>query len=97
MCEELGVEPVEEEIPLDIEDFPELVQQCFVIYGLLADQWDSMAGQYLGKDYSIIFNLLDMYEIESEERLLVMGFLQQMDAIRAKIVSDKIKQRTPQK
>lgn len=97
MCEQLGTEPLEDEIPLDMEDFPELVQQCFILYGLLTDKWDSMAGQYLGKDYNIVFNLFDVYQVEPEERLLTLGFLQQMDSIRGKIISDKIKEKTSQK
>jgi len=97
MCEELNSEPVESEIPLEVDDFPELVQTSFVIYQYLTDIWDTMGGQYLGKDYSIIFNLFDVYQIEKSEQILVLEFLQRMDSIRSKIVSDKIKQKTPQK
>lgn len=97
MCEQLGSEPIESEIPLEIDDFPELVQQSFVLYSLLADQWDSMGGQYLGKDYSIVFDLFKLYSIEETEKLLVIGFLQQMDSARQKLISDKIKQKTSQK
>ena len=57
MCDMLGSEPIEEEIPLELDDFPELVQQAFVIYGMLSDIWEGMSGSYLGKDYSLLFDL----------------------------------------
>jgi hypothetical protein len=97
MCEQLGTEPIEEEIPLEIDDFPSLVQNCFIVYQYLTDNWDTMGGNYLGKDYSIVFSLFDVYDVEKSERLLALEFLQRMDSIRSKIVSDKIKQKTPQK
>lgn len=97
MCEQLGTEPLEEEIPIEIDDFPELVQESLIIYGLLADRWDSMAGQYLGKDFSIVFDLFNIYQVESSERLLCLSFIQHTDNVRSKIINDKIKAKTPQK
>ncbi len=97
MCEALQQEPIEEEIPVEVADFPDLVQQCFVIYGILADNWDSMGGGYMGKDYSIVFNLLQVYSIaEPEEILLCLDFLQHMDGVRQKLISEKIKAKSPQ-
>jgi len=97
MCEMLGQEPDEEEVPTELSDFPELVQQCFVIYGILADNWDSMGGNYMGKDYSIVFDLFELYQItESEEILLCLDFLQHMDGIRQKLIAEKIKAKNPQ-
>lgn len=96
MCEMLGQEPIESEIPVEISDFPELVQQCFVIYGILSDNWDPMGGNYLGKDYAIVFKLFEVYDItDATEILLVMEFLQTIDNIRSKLISDKIKAKSP--
>ena len=96
MCEMLGQDPIEEEIPVEVSDFPDLVQQCFVLYGILADNWDSMGGGYMGKDYSIVFNLLQVYQItEPEEILLCLDFLQHMDSVRSKLVAEKIKATSP--
>lgn len=97
MCDQLGTDPIEEEIPIELNDFPELVQTCFIMYNYLTDNWDSMGGNYLGKDYSIVFNLFDVYNVDITDRLLSLEFLQRMDSIRSNIVSEKIKQRTPQK
>lgn len=97
MCEALGQEPIEEEIPVEISDFPELVQQCFVMYGILSDNWDSMGGGYMGKDYGIVFQLLTVYGIKnSEEILLCLDFLQHMDGVRQKLIAEKIKAKNPQ-
>jgi hypothetical protein len=97
MCEMLAQEPIEEEIPVEVSDFPDLVQQCFVLYGILADCWDSMGGGYLGKDYSIVFNLFQVYNIlDAEEVLLCLDFLQHMDGVRQKLISEKIKAKSPQ-
>ncbi len=91
MCDQLGEEPIEEEIPLDSSDFPYLVQLSFLVYSKLRDIWDPMGGKYLGKDYALVFKLFDLYQIEDqEERLLAMDFLRQIDNVRTTIISEKI-------
>lgn len=97
MCEMLNQEPIESEIPVEVEDFPDLVQQCFVVYGILPDRWDSMGGGYMGKDYSIVFNLFRVYDItDPAEVLLSLDFLQHMDGVRQKLIQEKIKAKSPQ-
>lgn len=97
MCTMLGQEPIEEEIPVEVSDFPDLVQQCFVVYQMLPDRWDSMGGGYMGKDYSIVFNLLGVYSVtDSEEILLCLDFLQHMDVVRQKLIAEKLKSKSPQ-
>lgn len=91
MCEMLGQEPIEEEIPVDTNDLPLLVQDTLAIYNMLEDRWDSMGGGYLGKNYSTIFNFLKLYDIEEAETLLVLDFLQHVDSVRIKLVAEKLK------
>lgn len=95
MCEMLKQEPVDSEIPIELDDFPSLVQQCFSIYSVLTDVWDPMGGNYLGKDYSLVFDLFELYSIEKEDRLLGLQVLQFMDSVRSKLVAEKIKQQAP--
>lgn len=96
MCDMLGSEPIEEEIPLELDDFPELVQQAFVIYGMLSDIWEGMSGSYLGKDYSLLFDLYDLYGIEEKpEKLLTTDFIKQIDGVRAAILHEKQKASKP--
>jgi hypothetical protein len=91
MCEMMGSEPVDSEIPIEIEDFPELVIQCFLIYRMLPDIWDTMNGNYLGKDYNLIFNLFKLYGLDESEHLPAINFLQEMDTCRSKVIAEKIK------
>jgi hypothetical protein len=95
MCEMLNQEPVESEIPIELDDFPSIVQQCFSIYSVLTDVWDPMGGNYLGKDYSLVFDLFELYSIEKEDRLLGLQILQFMDTVRSKLVAEKIKNQAP--
>lgn len=90
MCELLGTEPKDEDIPVELGDFPDLVQQMLNIYSILKDVWDPMGGNYLGKDFSIVFQLLDCYSIDSrEEALIVLDLIQFVDSVRYKIIKAK--------
>jgi hypothetical protein len=96
MCEMLGSEPLESEIPLELEDFPDLVQQAFVIYSMLSDIWEGMSGTYLGKDYSLLFDLFELYSIDTkEEKLLSTDFIKHIDSVRSKLLSEKQKATKP--
>jgi hypothetical protein len=55
-----------------------------------------MGGGYMGKDYSIVFNLFQVYNIvDNEEILLCLDFLQHMDGVRQKLIAEKIKAKSP--
>lgn len=86
MCEQLGTEPVEEEIPMELEDFPDEVQQAITVYYRLRDEWDTMNGIYLGKSYSGLGEILDIFEIEKEDRKLFLEWLSILDNARAKAI-----------
>ena len=90
LCEQLSSEPIESEIPLDISDFPELVQSCFLIYEKLTDIWDGMSDSYFGKDYSIIFKLFEVYYIDNvDEQRLALDIIKFMDISRTKLIASK--------
>lgn len=95
MCEALGSEPLESEIPIEIDDFPEEVQQAFQIYYLLKDIWDTMGGNYLGKDTTTLFNFFDLYDIDKPNRLIIVSLIQQMDYARSRLISQKQKAKEP--
>ena len=42
MCEQLGTEPKEEEVPADFEDFPHTVQMAMNIHAVLPDKWEGL-------------------------------------------------------
>lgn len=93
MCEMMGTEPVESEIPVEQSDFPDEVQQAFQIYYLLRDVWEGMSGTYMGKDYSTIFDFFRLYDIDPSDQLLTMGFVRQIDSVRSEIFAEKQKAR----
>ena len=89
MCEMLHSEPIESETPVELSDFPYEVRTCFNIYSLLRDIWDTMSGQYMGKDYSNIFEYYKMYMIEPADYLFYTSMLQEIDAARSNILASK--------
>lgn len=90
MCEMLGSEPVESEIPVEISDFPNEVQLSFTIYGMLSDIWDPMGGSYLGKDYANLFDFFSLYEIENkQEQLFYLSVIKQIDQSRSEVIAEK--------
>lgn len=90
MCDQLGEEPVEEQIPYSLEDFPDLVQTCFIVYSLLPDEWEYMGGNYCGKKYELVFQTLELYNIvDKEEIKIAWSFLVKIDEVRKTIQSRK--------
>lgn len=88
MCEMLGTEPIEEEIPVEFEDFCLDVQEAFGIYQKLRDEWDSMNGLYLGKNYSGLIDLLELLEIPVEDRRTQYELIGIIDKHRSKAIAD---------
>lgn len=71
MMEQLGSEPILEEIPISFEDFPHQVQEAINIFSILPDMWEGMSGTYMGKDYSILSYLANtIFEVEDEQLLM---------------------------
>lgn len=97
MCEMLGNEPLEEEIPPDIGDFSLEVQQAIQVFNLLKDVWDPFGGNYLGKDLSIIFQIFDLLEIDLPSRSLIFKIVQHLDYCRAGIIKRKQEAKSLQK
>jgi hypothetical protein len=90
MCEMMGTEPDPDEIPVEFADLPDVVQQALEIYGFLPDRWEGMSATFLGKDYSIAFDLFKTYEVDNyvEQRLL-LRIMSVIDGIRSKIIQGK--------
>lgn len=88
MCEQMGKEPDENEIPPDWEDFPEIVQYAINIFNMLGDRVYPDIG-YVGKDYSNFQHYIDVYKIEDVEFLL--DILHWLDSRAIKQSSDDLK------
>ena len=84
MCEQLGKEPVAEELPADFEDFPYIVQVAIIIFGILPDVWEGFSGTYMGKNFSLLPYLAkDVYKVDDHPQLV------QIITLINKIVMDK--------
>jgi hypothetical protein len=83
MCEMLGSEPVESEIPVDFDDFPVEVQQAFAVYRMLRDEWDTMGGNYLGKSLIGVKDVLEATEVEPDEQKFIIMLIRMIDEVRS--------------
>ena len=83
MCEALGSEPIEDEIPVELNDFPEEVQSAIIIYNRLRDDWDTMNGNYMGKSLVGFKDILDIFEVPFEDRKLLLDWIHVIDSTRS--------------
>jgi hypothetical protein len=70
MCEEMGWEPKEEEIPVDASTLDFEVQQALMVFNMLPDKFEGMSGTWLGKDFSPLQVFMDVYEIYEQRNVL---------------------------
>lgn len=90
MCEALGSDPVDSETPVDFEDLPLTVQQILEIYSYLPDRWEGMSGTFMGKDYTIAFELFKTFKVKlASNRKLYLRIMSGIDSIRSAIISAK--------
>jgi hypothetical protein len=66
MCEQLGKEPSDKEIPPDWDDFPELVRDAINTFNQLGDRVFPEIG-YVGKDYQNLKYFIDFYRVDDVE------------------------------
>lgn len=82
MCEMLGSEPVEEEIPVESEDLAPEIQQCIYVYNLLQDTWEYMGGNYTGKNMSNFWKLMELDNIPKCDIKYYYEIVMHLDQIR---------------
>jgi|APGre2960657404_1045060.scaffolds.fasta_scaffold05417_2 hypothetical protein len=82
MCDQLGSEPVESEIPVEFDDFAMEVQLALSIYRMLRDEWEYMNGTYLGKNLNGIFELFDVYEVNPRDKKFYLELIHMIDSTR---------------
>lgn len=69
MCEQLGKEPNDDEIPPDWEDFPEVMQHAINSFNQLGDRVYPEIG-FVGKDYTNLNHYLEIYDVNDKEFFL---------------------------
>lgn len=92
MCEMMRTAPREEEIPLELDDFPGEVQTAFQIYQILQDHWDGMSGTYMGKNLNGLGEILEIYEVEQSDKKLILELIAIIDRERSLQIDQKRKQ-----
>jgi hypothetical protein len=95
MCEALGSQPLESEIPVEFDDFPIEVQQAFNAYRMLRDEWDTMSGSYLGKSLIGIKDVLEATEIDISEHKFIIMLIRIIDNVRSEEVNNMKKTQEP--
>lgn len=65
----MGTEPNPDHIPLDPGDLSYEAQQALHIFSLLPDMVEGMAGIWLGKNFSGIGDIFDLYEIQDRREV----------------------------
>jgi hypothetical protein len=95
MCEALGSQPLESEIPVEFDDFPLEVQQAFNAYRMLRDEWDTMSGSYLGKSLIGIKDVLEATEVELSEHKFIIMLIRIIDNVRSEEINNKKKTQEP--
>lgn len=88
----LGNDPIDEDIPVEFEDLGTITQTTLELYNYLPDRWEGMSGMFMGKDYSIVFDLFNVHEItDNSERRIMLKIMSNVDRIRSEIISKKYK------
>ena len=91
LCEQMGWEPKEEEIPIDPASLPLESQQALVLLNALPDKWEGMNGVWLGKDYTGLADIMSIYQI-NDNKLEVFELLKVCEAQLGKYYEQKRKE-----
>jgi hypothetical protein len=87
MCEMLGSEPIESEIPVEFDDLFDEVQEAIRVYNMLQDNFDSMSGVYLGKILNGINDIMEIAQVDDKRTCFTV--LQIIDNVRSKLINTK--------
>ncbi len=72
MCEQMGWEPNEDEIPKDPSNLSYNVQGALVLYNSLPDIWEGMSGTWMGKDYSGLIDIMNIYQLDNQKEIFTL-------------------------
>jgi hypothetical protein len=89
MCEMMGSDPVDSEIPVEYDDFPLDVQQALSVYRMLKDEWEGFNGLYLGKSFIGLTEILDYMEVDTSDRKLTVQLVKLIDSVRIELINKR--------
>lgn len=90
MCEQLGAEPIDSEIPIEFSDLPHEAQQAREVFEYLPDRIDGFSGTYFGKDLTGIGDIMRILKVQDEYhtlyflRIIIGEVVRQFEAKRPK-------------
>ncbi len=90
MCEQMGWEPEVSKIPKDPSEFSLEVQHALIMFNALPDNWEGMSGSWMGKDYSGLMDIMDIYQVDNKKD--VFELLKVAEAEASKYYAQKRKQ-----
>ena len=91
MCEQMGWEPKEEELPKEPSHLSYNIQGALILYNALPDIWEGMSGSWMGKDYSGLMDIMDIYELENRREVFTLLKIAEGEA--SKFYTEKQKQK----
>jgi hypothetical protein len=86
--DQLNIEPDPEKCPPGLDDFPDIFIDALNIFNLLGDRVYPEIG-YVGKDYTNLSLLCELYNIDNKELLFLI--LSKLDAHVIKTSQEKLK------
>ena len=60
-------------MPIELSGLPVEVQTAFFILGFLPDVWEGMSGTYMGKDWSGLEYLMNLYKIDDPKVVIMFA------------------------
>jgi hypothetical protein len=80
MCDQLGKEPVESEIPIGWEDLPDIAIVAINTFNMMSDRIAADIG-FMGKDFTNLPHHIEIHEIHDKESFLEILHLLESSAI----------------
>ncbi len=65
----MGWEPNEEEMPKDPGFLPFEVQTALLVFNILPDKFEGMSGTWMGKDFSALEAIMNIYDIDNRKEV----------------------------
>jgi hypothetical protein len=90
MCEQMGWEPKEEELPKDPSYLSYNIQCALVLFNALPDSYAGMSGTWVGKDYSCLEYLMNIYSMDNKREIFIL--LRIVEGEASKYYAEKSKQ-----
>ena len=91
MCEQMGWEPREEDIPMEVDSLSYNSQCALILFQALPDNWEGMSGSWMGNDYSGLMDIMNIYQIDNKKEIFELLKVAEVEA--SKYYAQKQKER----